>query len=271
MIKYPDWWNRQKSLTILLAGAGGNGSHILSILARMHVALRELGNAGFHVTVADPDTVSSANVGRQLFSPSDVGHFKSVVLTHRVNQFFGLDWTAHPSGFETAGKHYHLIIGCLDTVAARKKIAETRPADYWLDLGNNATSGQAVLGSLKGPDDWIDRAYEYAEGALPKVARIPHVLDLFPNMSTNGESKAPSCSLAESLKTQDFLINQTLACHAADILWRWIRNGSIVNNGSFVNLQSGQVRALPADVETWMRLAANKGNASVRKAKKKRK
>jgi hypothetical protein len=44
-----------------------------------------------------------------------------------------------------------LLIGCVDTRAARKTIEESftkslRGTCYWLDLGNNSASGQYVLG-----------------------------------------------------------------------------------------------------------------------------
>jgi hypothetical protein len=43
-----------------------------------------------------------------------------------------------------------IVIGCVDTRAARAVIREATAGDsegfYWLDLGNNSDSGQFVLG-----------------------------------------------------------------------------------------------------------------------------
>jgi PRTRC genetic system ThiF family protein len=73
----------EDQVTVDLIGCGGNGSQMLTGLARLDRALRALGHPGLVVTAWDPDTVSEANVGRQLFSPSDVGLNKATVLVHR--------------------------------------------------------------------------------------------------------------------------------------------------------------------------------------------
>ena len=55
-------------VTVLVAGAGGTGYQVITSLARMSVALQALGHPGLHLTAFDPDTVTEANIGRQLFS-----------------------------------------------------------------------------------------------------------------------------------------------------------------------------------------------------------
>ena len=70
-------------VNIVVAGAGGTGSQIVTGLARLDRALRALGHpAGLAVQVWDPDRVSEANVGRQLFFDSDVGQYNCDVLVH---------------------------------------------------------------------------------------------------------------------------------------------------------------------------------------------
>ena len=61
------------SVTVLVAGAGGTGSQVITNLARMSVALQALGHPGLHLTAFDPDTVTEANIGRQLFSETELG------------------------------------------------------------------------------------------------------------------------------------------------------------------------------------------------------
>ena len=51
-------------VTVLVAGAGGTGSQVITNLARMSVALQALGHPGLHLTAFDPDTVTEANIGR---------------------------------------------------------------------------------------------------------------------------------------------------------------------------------------------------------------
>lgn len=81
-------------VTIHVAGAGGTGSQVITNLARMNVALQALGHPGLHVTVFDPDIITEANIGRQLFSETELGQGKATAAVTRVNRFFGTTWTA---------------------------------------------------------------------------------------------------------------------------------------------------------------------------------
>ena len=78
-------------VTVLVAGAGGTGYQVITSLARMSVALQALGHPGLHLTAFDPDTVTEANIGRQLFSETEL----------RLNKA-----TARP-----AGEHHHHLYG----------------------------------------------------------------------------------------------------------------------------------------------------------------
>lgn len=85
--------NPRHPVTVFVIGAGGTGSQVITNLARMSMALQALGHPGLHVTVFDPDTVSQANIGRQLFSETELGLNKAVSLVTRINRFFGYAWT----------------------------------------------------------------------------------------------------------------------------------------------------------------------------------
>lgn len=74
-------------MTVFVIGAGGTGSQVATGLARISVALQALGHPGLHVTVFDPDTVTEANIGRQLFSGSELGLNKAAALVTRINRF----------------------------------------------------------------------------------------------------------------------------------------------------------------------------------------
>src|SRR5438477_552904 len=88
----------QRRVRVHLVGVGGNGAQMAARLARLDVAMQALGHpAGLHVTAFDSDAVSEANVGRQLYSPSDVGQNKALLTIHRLNLFYGLDWSARSS------------------------------------------------------------------------------------------------------------------------------------------------------------------------------
>lgn len=89
-----------------------------------------------------------------------------------------------------------------------------RPA-YWLDLGNNAASGQFILGQPLNA-----RNHRKAE-------RLRTVSELYPEIADTkaGEDPLPSCSAVEALDRQEPFINQTLATSALAMLARLFRHG----------------------------------------------
>ena len=164
--------NPTHPVTINLIGCGGTGSQVLTSLARMNQALVNLGHMGFLVRVFDGDEVTQANIGRQMFSPSDIGQNKATVLVSRVNRFFGLDWESCPQrygseNFDKKSKQLgaNILITCVDTAKSRIEIANLQNEHwlfyeksnvnpysvpfYWLDFGNSKHTGQVVLGTLK--------------------------------------------------------------------------------------------------------------------------
>ena len=84
-----------REVRVAVIGAGGTGSQMLMGLAQLHTAMLALGHpGGLDVTVIDADQVSEANVGRQMFYPSDVGLPKATVLVNRINMAMGTGWKA---------------------------------------------------------------------------------------------------------------------------------------------------------------------------------
>ncbi|WP_213761942.1 PRTRC system ThiF family protein [Caballeronia sp. dw_19] len=230
-----------RRVNIALIGCGGNGSQMLTGLARLNHALTALGHPGLHVTAFDGDTVSEANIGRQMFSPADVGQYKSVVLVHRLNAFFGLDWHARPipaSLQEVIHVGPGIAIMCVDSAAARAKLepALSRAAGYVMDLGNRASDGQVIFGHNKSTVE---------DGSTPlrwPYAVLPELID-----TTIPEDDTPSCGLAEALERQELFINQAIVTPALGILWEFFRHGRLSWCGAFVNLKTGHVRPLPVD------------------------
>ncbi|CAN7607899.1 PRTRC system ThiF family protein [Caballeronia sp. LjRoot34] len=229
-----------RRVNIALIGCGGNGSQMLTGLARLNHALTALGHPGLHVTAFDGDTVSEANIGRQMFSPADVGQYKSVVLVHRLNAFFGLDWTARAS-HATTQEMIHVGAGiaimCVDSAAARAKLARAlhQTSGYLMDLGNRASDGQVVFGTARD-----------VEGTGAQL-RWPY--DVLPELVDEWapEDDTPSCGLAEALERQELFINQAIVTPALGILWEFFRHGRLSWCGAFVNLKTGHVRPLPVD------------------------
>jgi len=262
---------RGQPLRVLIVGAGGNGSAVLLGLPYLHQALKVWGHAGgLHVMLADGDPVSETNCVRQPFASADVGLNKAVVLINRVNLFWGLRWQAHPEHFHkdslrTNSAGPHLVIGCVDTRLARQAIlsAITRANDstvYWLDLGNNASGGQYVLGQ---PLNAANRR---------NIVRLRTVAELYPEIADAeaGEDPLPSCSAAEALERQEPFINQVLATSALAMLARLFRYGTLTHHGAFYNAETGRMAALPVDPRMWERLRRRNRHAQSRVENKSR-
>jgi len=237
---------------VLIVGCGGNGSAIAAGLPYLHQALLAYGHPeGLHVTLLDPDVISPTNCVRQPFSRSEMGLHKAIVLANRLNLFWGLDWQGIPESLDPRRKldGVDIAIGCVDTRAARAAIAKCAEdwseVDYWLDLGNNADSGQFVLGE---PLNHRNRRHRL---------RLRTISELFPEVIQKelDAGGLPSCSAAEALERQEPFVNPTLANHALALLARLFRYGVISYHGGFVGLSSlGGVQALRIDPKHWKRL-----------------
>jgi len=166
----------RRPVRVLIVGCGGNGSAITAGLPYLHQAMLVHGHpGGLEVTLMDGDVVSPTNCVRQPFSQAEIGHSKAVVLVSRMNLFWGLKWHAVADHFsaKTSVDRVDILIGCVDSRAARKVIAQkvTGPrsgVSLWLDLGNHATGGQFVLGQ---PWNWENKR---------SATRLRTVAELFP-------------------------------------------------------------------------------------------
>jgi PRTRC genetic system ThiF family protein len=246
----------RRPVRMLVVGAGGSGSAIVMGLPYLHQAMRVWGHPyGLEVTLMDGDVVSETNCVRQPFSWSDVGQSKATVLINRINLFWGTKWSAQTTCFDetTLRSDYDrspdLVIGCVDTRGARSVIERnlsktSSHVAYWLDLGNNASSGQYVLGQ---PLNGRNRR---------KAERLRTVSELFQEIAdaTTGEDPLPSCSAVQALERQEPFINQTLAASALAMLARLFRYGRLRHHGGFFNAGTGQISPLPVDPELWRRI-----------------
>jgi PRTRC genetic system ThiF family protein len=228
----PDYLlNPHHKITVALIGCGGTGSQVLSILARMNKALIALNHLGLHVTAYDDDIISEANIGRQLYSESEIGEYKATSLITRFNRFYGTKWEAINRKFGVS-KSYNITITCVDDFDTRLNIGKLLKAMpkgnhdtanfYWLDFGNTNNTGQAILGTLFKSDKPLDCFDKWA--SLYKK----------PKKNIN----VPSCSLAEALEKQDLLINSSLANAGMQLLWRLFREGKTPYRGVMINLET---------------------------------
>jgi PRTRC genetic system ThiF family protein len=248
----------RRSFRVLLIGCGGNGSAVLFGLPYLHHALQAWGfEDGLQVTVMDADTVSPTNCVRQPFGSADIGQNKATILINRVNLFHGLNWRSEETFFDkdskinTASGGYDstidFVISCVDTREARKEMHEAfnnksgpwRRVGYWLDIGNNASNGQFVLGQ---PLNDMNRQTK---------ERLRTVTELFPSImdTTLGEGNLPSCSAAEALERQEPFVNNVLATSALSMITRLVRYGQLNHQGAFYNAESGRSQPISIDPE----------------------
>jgi PRTRC genetic system ThiF family protein len=218
--------------TIGLIGAGGTGSQLLTHLARIDKTLKGLGKQGLHVTLYDRDIVTAHNMGRQLFSPSDIGTHKSFTLIERINRFFGTRWEASAQEVtrKNPPRHAKMIITCVDNVKSRRAVKayvdRRQKAEYlwytnefWIDTGNNQTTGQIVL-------------------SVPCL-NLPDVFHYHPDMQKFEEKdNTGSCSIAESINKQDLFINTVIAQQTAMLVWQMVNKDQIPWTKCYINLNS---------------------------------
>jgi PRTRC genetic system ThiF family protein len=190
-------------------------------------------------------------------SRSEIGLNKAIVLVNRLNLFWGLKWEAVPVHLQAGmfiSRSYsggdlraHMVLGCVDTRAARSVIRDAvgnqSTVSYWLDLGNNADSGQFILGEP------LNERNRRSKLRLRTVGELfPEIVDL--TLENDGE---PSCSAAAALERQEPFINSTLAQHALALLARLFRYGALCYHGGFINLASGMSSVLRIDPQCWQR------------------
>jgi len=238
-------------------GCGGTGSAIVAGLPYLQSLVARGHPGGLHVTVMDGDTISATNCIRQPFTRSEIGLNKAIVLVNRLNMFWGLKWEAVPVHLKAGtfiSRNYsgddlraHIVIGCVDTRTARATIRDAvgnwSTVSYWLDLGNNADSGQFILGEP------LNERNRRARLRLRTAAELfPEIVD--PALDDDGE---PSCSAAAALDAQEPFINSTLAQHALALLARLFRYGEVNYHGGFVNLATGLTSMLGIDPQYWKR------------------
>jgi PRTRC genetic system ThiF family protein len=230
-------------ISVCVIGCGGTGYEVFRELVRMNDVLIRLGKAGMNVTVYDPKKISLANMGRQLFTESEIGMHKASVLVDRANRQFGLEWNAIDAHWDGDINH-NIIISCVDKVMPREQIYHFLNNDqsenienypyYWMDYGNGKNFGQVVLGTNPALE-WRRREMEDEFD----FATMPHVLDHYPDMED--EPSEPSCTTEQALSSQDLNINGILAKLGTDMLYKLIRWGETEINGIVLNLKNYQM------------------------------
>ena len=246
------FYNPTHPITIALIGVGGTGSLMLARLARIDYALRQTGHPGVHVIAYDSDRVEANNVGRQLYTLSDVGEYKVFQAVNKVNMAFGLQWQGIPMDALSSGKDIraNIVITCVDNANFRLRLAKSfqyphKGADYetmfyWLDMGNSRNTGQFVLGTL------FDEERKMEREDFEMVDKLKNIIDFFPDLDAHDTPnlQGEGCTYSDKLNEQSLFINDVLVAHASDCLFRLLYHKQIQKHGAFVNLESGKVNSI---------------------------
>lgn len=234
MIKFKELLIDYEYTRIILIGVGATGSRLAVGLMELNEALVQLDRKGIDLTLIDDDIVNKHNVSKQKYFEQDIGKPKATVLAERLSYTFNTSVNAKVKRFEEddfdLSKSYHhestIVISAVDNIETRKLIQKEFPLNkrYWfLDMGNSSYSSQVMLRNYQDINPKLNKKIDY---------------------DTFDKSKdIPSCSMAESLDKQSFLINQITVDFALSILSRMLIHGEVNTSEIYINLDKNKVIA----------------------------
>jgi PRTRC genetic system ThiF family protein len=239
-------YNDRHPITINVVGVGGNGTHVLYNLAKINLALLEMGKPGIHVKAYDNDKVEEHNLLRQSFSYQDIGEYKASIIINRINRFYGFGWESINDLFKKTSKKANITIGCVDTIKSRKIIHDNFKQDasyfvatdkplYYLDIGNDSNYSQFILGSnnIKQP-----KTSKYKT-----INKLKTFNEEFKDFSFTDKNE-PSCSAFQSLMNQGLFTNNLISTQACNLLWELLFNKFISTRGAFMNNKEFKMKPL---------------------------
>ena len=239
--------NPTHPITITLIGVGGTGSLILSRLARIDYALKNLNHPGLFVIAFDNDIVEKNNIGRQNFNINDIGENKAFALISKINNNFGLNWKAVKENYTTKVANpltTNIIISCVDSGKFRDSfndwflsndkmnVSDYKTPYYWLDLGNSRKKGQIILGSLEIEQPTSEN--------YTSISKLETIIELFGKTEQHDtlEIQGNSCSYNGKLQQQSLFINDAISVYASDLLFELINEKMLQKQGLFLNLEN---------------------------------
>lgn len=270
--------------TICVVGAGGTGSHILQSLARLCHHVREQGAPPTTIAVIDGDRVEPKNVGRQLFSPADVGVNKAVALAARFNAVFGLrinaiDQMASKTLLDQVGSSFgygglNILVGAVDNAGARRLLHDALQRGrfrLWLDCGNEAVAGDVSVGTVT--------THEKLAGCLGLggiCTALPAPSLLYPNLveePPKPKRQRLDCAAAVQANEQSLMVNQAIAAVAGQYLYQLVVERRITTCSTTISLAGLSMRSTPitatalaqatgVDIATLTRAPLKKGRAA---------
>lgn len=230
---------------VVLVGVGGTGSiwarslcRIVWELAQRHVPA---------ITLIDPDHVEAKNVGRQMFTPADIGAYKAETLAKRFSYALGLDVRWRNEAFNP-DQHVDsdvLLLGAVDNHLARRALVRACEQCHvcYIDAGNAHLTGQVVVGNCGS----LERLRTTRRDN--KVAWLPHVGLVFPQILEPEPLPTPeptaSCADLVEQGQQHLLINDAVATVAAHYTYRLLWREPLTTHLTYLDMDSLNVRSQP--------------------------
>src|SRR5262245_3376141 len=268
-------------LRLYLVGCGGTGSWLAPSVVRIARLQRDQGRQ-VEAVFYDADHVETKNIPRQHSSDAELGRNKAATLAARYSAAWGVEIVAVPQRFK--GERLQLnqeamtvVLGCVDNAAARGEIARALGLRsnwggpiWWLDCGNDESSGQVIAGS--------DARVEDLAGAFTPSCKIckrlpapslvaPDLLQAKPEELL--ESKL-SCAEIQLANAQSLAVNQMVAAVATDYLLRLV-SGGLKRFATFFDLSSGSMRSRYITADEVARVVGKPASFVVAQAQERKK
>lgn len=252
-----------------IIGAGGTGGYVIRDLLRYLQALKLKGDSRhFVVNIVDADIVEEKNLIRQNFIPSDIKKPKAEVLAKRYGAAFGIPVYAYTvflerpdflntivsNAAESMGVHnsrqtvQHVIVGCVDNHKARRTIwnhVSTRDQLYWVDSGNERTSGQVVCSYGRFRRNYNGASFsDFKDTGFYPTSRtypLPTIVDIFPDILDPNKdlegSDNTSCADRAMIEDQNIFINMTAAINVLNYLRQITNAETITSNAVYFDIK----------------------------------
>jgi PRTRC genetic system ThiF family protein len=253
--------------TIIQVGVGGTGSWLALSLARL---VYHAGQAGQTVklVLVDPDTVEERNVGRQGFSPAEVGQNKAESMALRLSLGLGIEVAAAAVPFVAADfvrwakqqyrpygsdKSRLVLVGAVDNHLARRELAQAvveREGRVWaVDCGNGRANGQVLVGNLTDPSQMQVDALGVCNGLPSPYLQEPGLLEPDPI-----DSNPLSCADLTLREEQSLLINSQVAAVAAQYIYDLVIRRTLWQYATYLNLEPPTMSSrllTPTNLALW--------------------
>lgn len=168
--------NARTKYVFIIVGAGGTGSLLARDLPKFLI------DTPHKMLIVDGDVVEKKNMKRQSYQKQDIGEYKAIALSSKINTFYstkcealGLFLTENEI-IEYCKRNFSytpVIVGCVDNDATRKVLEYTfNHLDwcYYLDSANGEYEGNVYISyKLDGKKRGVLRSevYEFLEDLHP--------------------------------------------------------------------------------------------------------